>query len=244
MRNILERQVGELVMEDSRAVDVFYKYGIDFCCGGKQLLGNACEKKSIDPALLLKEIEEQGRFYKTSAGTESLSELIDHILKTHHDYIDDIMPMLHAMAEKISNRHGNRVVEIFDLAKVLIGFEQELRSHMMKEENILFPYIKHLELVKSGVEKEQMPAFGTIDNPISVMLHEHDDAGNELEKIRNLSDQISAYEDQCATMILFKQKLDEFEKNMMIHVHLENNVLFIRAQELEEQVRSNDFEYS
>ena len=238
MEDILERQVGVLVMEDSRAVDVFYKYGIDFCCGGKQLLGKACEKKSIDPDLLLKEIEEQDRFYITSAGTENLSELIDHILKTHHDYIGEIMPMLHAMAEKISNRHGDRVLEIFDLAKVLIGFEQELKVHMMKEEKILFPYIKHLELVKSEQSIAQIPAFGSIKNPITVMLQEHDDAGDGLEKIRDLAEKVGAYEDQCATMILFRQKLDEFEKNMMVHVHLENNVLFKRAQELELFVRN------
>lgn len=239
MEDILERQVGELVMEDSRAVDVFYKYGIDFCCGGKQLLGKACEKKSIDPEKLLKEIEAQDRFYVTGDIKGSLSQLIDHILKTHHDYIDDIMPMLHAMAEKISNRHGDRVIEIFDLAEILIEFEQELRSHMMKEEQILFPYIKHLEEVKGGNEVAKVPPFGSIENPINVMLHEHDDAGNELEKIRRLADRVGAYEDQCATMLLFRQKLDEFEKNMMIHVHLENNVLFQKAQLLEQQVRND-----
>lgn len=233
----VNKPVGELVMEDSRAVDIFYKYGIDFCCGGKQTLQHVCDRKSINPLQVLEEIKYQNRFYTTTSDSLTLSELTDHIITTHHDYVIETFPTLHLMAQKIADKHGGRVVEIHELNYLLYEFEAELHQNMKKEEKILFPYVKKLEQHQALNSPIPMVAFGSVSNPIKVMIQEHEQAANYVNKIKGLALLISGYDNPCATMQVFLNKLDEFEKNILVHMHLENNILFKATIALEAEIR-------
>lgn len=238
MEKRLKRPIGKLVMEDSRAVGIFYKYGIDFCCSGNQTLEHVCQRKNIDPLKVLDEIEYQNRFYTTTSEALSISELTDHIIATHHDYLVETFPTLHLMAQKIEDKHGDRVVEIHELNYLLYEFEAELHQNMRKEEQVLFPYVKKLEEHHLLEKTAPMVAFGSVSNPIKVMIQEHHEAAKYVEEIRNLTLLISGYDNPCATMQVFLNKVEEFVKNMMVHLHLENNILFNAIIELEAQVRN------
>ena len=146
-------------------------------------------------------------------------------------------PTLHLMAQKIADKHGDRVLEIHELNYLLYEFEADLHQDMKKEEKVLFPYIKLLEKHLNLGLVAPVVSFGSVNSPIEVMIQEHEEVAIYLEKIRNLALLISGYDNPCATMTLFIQKLDEFEKNMMVHMHLENNILFQAVMELEYQVR-------
>ncbi|MFD2512511.1 iron-sulfur cluster repair di-iron protein [Pontibacter locisalis] len=231
--------VGELVAKDYRKAQVFKKYGIDFCCGGKKSVKQACEEKGVNPdqleqELLATEKAEKGR--EADFDKWSPSFLADYIENMHHTYVRDAIPAIYEYTAKIARVHGSRHPELLEVAKHFTNIANELEAHMPKEERVLFPYIKQLEEARKNNVKLEKPAFGSIQNPINMMEMEHEHAGNELEAIRELTNNYILPADACATYTVAFKKLQEFEDDLFRHIHLENNVLFPKALELEKEV--------
>lgn len=228
--------VGEMVVADYRKAEVFRKFGIDYCCGGKKSLEETCRKKNIDPALVQAELDALDQLapaeHTLAEGFEP-DALADYIVAQHHRYVSQSLPILYELTAKVARVHGERhteLVEIFRLFKVL---GQELEMHMLKEEQVLFPYIRRLsEARRTGVALPAAP-FGTVQNPIRMMESEHEFAGESMEDIRRLSQDYTPPADACTSYRVLFAKLDEFEQDLHRHVHLENNILFPKAIELE-----------
>lgn len=234
--------IGELVVEDFRKAEVFRKHGLDFCCGGKRSVQAACEKRGVDYKLVKEDLDALDRDQGSSM--ENFNEweldfLCDFIVNKHHKYVTDSIPMLLEYSAKVARVHGERHPETIDIAHYFKNVADELMDHMPKEENVLFPYIKELVAAKKAGEKVEKPNFGTIVNPINMMEAEHLEAGDDMEKVHDLSDVYQPPADACNTYRVLYGKLAEFEKDLHQHIHLENNILFKKAIELEKEVMAN-----
>lgn len=235
--NALDTQVtiGQLVVERPARARIFERHGIDFCCGGKRSLAEACAKRSLDPETLLSELAESdaaaGAAFDPAIdwSKEPLSELVDHIVEIHHAYLREEMPRLSQFLSKLVEVHGQRHPELAVARSTFAGLRAELESHMMKEECILFPSIKMLE---SSGGTAQLHC-GSVENPIRVMIMEHESAGDALEKLRSLTNGYTPPADGCNTYRVTLDGLRELEADLHMHIHKENNILFPRAIELE-----------
>jgi regulator of cell morphogenesis and NO signaling len=237
MNLIEQKTVGEIASENPATVRVFEKYQIDFCCGGKMPIEEACRQRGIDADGLMAELEkvssEEPKESKDWASA-SLDELIAHILNTHHAYLREELPRLTRMAAKVAEAHGERHGRsLVPLQSIVLELRNELESHMWKEEMVLFPLIRNLEAAKEAGTKAPPAHCGSVNNPIRVMEHEHDAAGQALEEMRRLTDNYTLPQDACNTYKAFFYEMQEFEKDMHRHIHLENNILFPRASKLE-----------
>ncbi|MBO2655586.1 iron-sulfur cluster repair di-iron protein [Shewanella algae] len=222
----LERRVGELVAEDFRNAHVFSRFGIDFCCGGGHSLASACERAGAEPTEVLHALSQLA-----AEGTPDdalaklpLGELIDHIEATHHKYIRDTAPLLLEYAQKMVRAHGEHYEEIKPLAGWIRALMDDLLPHLQKEEQILFPAIRAL-----SQGQEFNACFGHIGNPIRAMEYEHDEAGQILAKLQQLTNHYQAPEHACTTWRVCYATLAEFEADLHRHIHLENNLLFPKA---------------
>ena len=227
--------VGQLVAERPGRSRVFQTLGIDFCCGGKMSLAEACKGKGLDPDSVLQVLlasEGSAAGNEVDAAAMGLTELCDHVEKTHHAYLKDELPRLRMMVRKVAAVHGHDHPWTLEIDGVFSGFAAELESHMLKEEQALFPLIRALE---SG-EKIDASHCGRIENAIAVMESEHQDAGNDLERMRNLSSGFTPPPGACNTFRAMLDGLRELEADMHQHVHKENNVMFPRAM-AEEKAR-------
>lgn len=232
-----EASIGELVAKDLRKAEVFKKFNIDFCCGGKKTLSQVCNDKQIN----IKDIESE--FEKLDSTSESISQnynewsldfLVDFIINTHHKYVKSSLPLLMEYTAKVAKVHGKEHLEVVTIYDLFKEASEELNSHMMKEETILFPYIKQLVDEKKSVNEGC--SFGTVKNPIRMMEHEHDVVGNIFKTIRELSNDYTPPEDACTTYKLSYKKLEEFENDLHQHIHLENNILFPKSIKLESEL--------
>ncbi len=236
MDSLLERHVKDLVTEDHRTAAVFEKYSIDFCCGGKKSLQAACAERGIDAAPVLQDLQELSvrTVDESSAFAKwELDALADHIIARHHDYVREAIPVLLAHTQKIAQVHGKNHPELPSVAARFQEVAQELAGHMMKEERMLFPYIKSLAAVARGKASFTPPPFGTIHNPIRMMEAEHQTAGDSLYAIREATGGYAAPPDACTTYQVTLKELREFEEDLHQHVHLENNILFPKSIDLE-----------
>ena len=227
--------VGETVAQNYRAADVFKRHGIDFCCGGKRPIAEVCRQKNIDSQLIEKELSDILSVPKEDTNNYqewSLTELSNYIIGKHHKYVEENTPLIHQYISKVARVHGHHNTETVEIAELFDEVASELLMHMKKEEQILFPYIQQLE---QNIEKEGMPPFGTVKNPIRMMEHEHDLAGNIMGRIRELSNNFTPPEHACNTYRVSYAKFEEFEADLHLHVHLENNILFPRAIILEDK---------
>ena len=220
MNITVENKIGQIAANHPLVCRVFARHNIDFCCGGGVSLAVACDKKGIDPKVVLAEIEQE---LSKSEGTEtrwdqaSLQDLIQHILTTYHHPLEEELPRLEAMLNKVSRVHGDKDPETFDgLLKAFMPLKEELEHHMKKEEQILFPMIGQGMGDQAG-------------GPISVMHHEHESAGSALATIRSLTKDYTIPEGACNTWRALWHGLEALEKDMHQHIHLENNILFPRA---------------
>lgn len=224
----LESRVGQLVVERPSRARVFQQFQIDFCCGGGIQLSTACERKSIDPQVVLAELlladEVANADTEPDWATERLSVLVDNILMTHHAYLRKALPNLGAMAEKVYRVHGDNHPELLNLLEVFSALYAELDSHMYKEENILFPAVKQIEL---GAMPPQ--AAAQLFGPISVMEAEHESAGRALEELRRITNNFTPPDGACNTYRGLFAGLEELERDLHWHIHKENNILFPRA---------------
>ena len=212
----------------------FEKHNLDFCCKGKRTLADACKSENIDLEKIISDLE---KISTDENGTEkpnfeklSPVALVDHILQKHHTFVKYMMPVLNEHLQKVSNKHGERHTVLSQIAALFEELKSELTQHMAKEENILFPYIKRMEHLK---KENIFQAMGFVENPIRVMMHEHEQAGEIMRKINQLTNHYVPPADACTTYRLCFSELEEFERDLHQHVHLENNILFPKAVDLE-----------
>ncbi|GMV94857.1 MAG: iron-sulfur cluster repair di-iron protein [Candidatus Hydrogenedentes bacterium] len=225
--------VGEIIAQRPMLAHVFEAAGVDYCCGGKKTLEVACREKGLDPQafadkLVRSEAASEGEPLADAAAM-SLTELADHIEHTHHAYLRSELPRLDALTEKVASVHGGEDARLHDVRKTLLSLAAEMTSHMMKEEQILFPMIRRLEM------SDALPKFhcGSIANPIRQMEMEHNDAGSALERMRALTDEYTPPDWACNTYRVMLDALARLELDMHQHVHKEDNVLFPSAFKLE-----------
>lgn len=240
--NILtEKMINDIVTEDYRTAAIFEKYSLDFCCNGGVTIEAACREKNIDPAPVLAELsrlfEAAGPAVDTAASMEP-DALIDHIVSVHHAYVARMIPVIYTHTQKVAAVHGGRHPEVVKIADLFSSVAEELIHHMKKEEMILFPYIERLVAAKRTGTPISAPPFGTAKNPIAMMEREHQDAGDGLYQIRELSAKYQPPADACTTYRVSFKELQEFEEDLHRHVHLENNILFPSAIRLEEELTS------
>lgn len=234
--------IGELVSQDWRKAEVFKKYGIDYCCGGKKTVAEACAKKGIEPALVETELEQVAMRPLTGMGSANnynhwdLDFLADYIVNTHHHYVKEAVPFLEELSAKVARVHGGHHPELLEIQQHAQSVIDELMLHMHKEEVILFPYIKELAQAKKGGKPMARPPFGTIANPINMMEAEHVSAGEDMEAIEELSERFTPPEDACMSYRVLFAKLQEFQQDLHQHIHLENNILFPKALQLESEL--------
>ncbi len=230
----IHETVGEIVTRRPALSRIFENVGIDYCCGGKKSLEEACKEKQLDPNEILNQLTGAETTGKADApeldiAGMTLTELADHIEKTHHAYLRSELPRLDALTEKVASVHGGKEPRLPELRNTFVALAQELSSHMMKEEQILFPMVRTLEA------SETAPTFhcGSLANPIRQMEQEHDQAGSGLERHRELTDGFKAPEWACNTYRAMLDALAHLERDLHQHINKENNVLFPRALEME-----------
>lgn len=235
---ILEEQIiGELVAQNYKTASVFKKFKIDFCCNGNRTISEACERKKLDPSQLINELRNTIINVEQNIDFNSwgLDLLADYIEKTHHRYvvtkIEEIKPYLN----KVTRVHGEHNPELKEIEILFNQSAQELSQHLQKEEMILFPFIRNM--VNSKMEEKPLffPHFGTVENPIAMMKHEHQNEGERFEKIAGLSNNYTPPSHACNTYRVTFALLKEFEDNLHQHIHLENNILFPKAIHLEKE---------
>jgi regulator of cell morphogenesis and NO signaling len=229
--------VRDIALEQPSSIRVFERFGIDYCCGGRKPLAEACEERSIQPEAVLAALEEaaaDGREQPRDWSKASLESICNHIVETHHAYVRAELPRLEAFAQKVNSRHGDKQPELGQIQQLVASLGDELLQHLDKEEMVLFPYVTNLERNLTTCGPRPLGCFGAVRNPIRVMMSEHDAAGDALSRMRALSNGFTPPEWGCPTYRGFYQALSEFEKDLHQHVHLENNILFPRAIELDE----------
>jgi regulator of cell morphogenesis and NO signaling len=230
------KTVREIALEQPTSIRVFESLGIDYCCGGRKPLSEACEARSLEVDEVIAALETAANGPEKPADnltTKSLTGLCAHIVATHHEYVRRELPRLTVLAEKVVNRHGETHPELLVIQATLAQLEEELTQHLGKEEVVLFPYIGKLELAIAEGAPMPQRCFGAISNPIAMMTREHDSAGMLLEVMRTKSSQYTTPEGACPKYHAFFDGLREFEQDLHQHIHLENNVLFPRAIEME-----------
>lgn len=232
----LSDSVGEIVAQQPALSRVFEEESIDYCCGGRKTLEAVCREQGRDPAALLAKLEAFASRPAdepfVDAASMPLAELVDHIVGTHHTYLRRELPRLGAMTEKVVSVHGDKDARLAEVRHTFLGLSDELTSHMMKEEQILFPMIRQLD----AGEAASASHCGSMAGPIAQMEHEHDDAGAALERIRELTDGYAPPDWACNTYRAMLDGLAHLERDLHQHIHKENNVLFPRASERESQL--------
>ncbi len=232
----LDVTIGSLVTERLGRARVFEQYGLDYCCGGKVALGEACKKKGLDSQEVLTALKASDADEKAVDSTDwraaSLTELADHIEATHHAYLNGELPRLSQLMEKVVNAHSKRYPDLVKVAETLEALRAELTQHMAKEEQILFPLIREMD--SDGQINFEC---GSVVHPIGVMEHEHNNAGQALDRLRSLTQDYQAPEKACNTYRALLAGLTELELDLHRHIHKENNILFSRAITLEQELR-------
>ncbi len=234
-----EKTVGQLAMENPAAMQVFDELGIDYCCGGTRTLEQACQAANV-PISRAAEALAAGRREPASADArnwriEPLSELLAHIQTTHHVYTREAIARLGPLFEKVCSVHGGNHPELPRLREIFSGLAAELTTHLMKEEMVLFSSVLRMEESAAAGEPVPPSPFGSMRNPIAMMTAEHDGAGNALREMRRIAGNYVPPADACVSFQALYQGLAALEGDLHRHIHLENNVLFPRAVEMEER---------
>lgn len=238
----LNRSVRELAMEIPGATRIFEAAGIDYCCGGQQSLSDACAKAGVTVDDTIASLE----LAKTSSKqveeknflNVALAELIVHIIETHHVFTKTEIGRLRVLLDKVCGVHGENHPGLARLQLLFETLSLELEPHMMKEERVLFPYVIEMEEAVINERSVTPPLFMTVANPVRMMMLEHDRAGELLKQMRQVTSDYTPPSDACISYQTLYQALDAFEKDLHQHIHLENNILFPRALEMEETVKS------
>ncbi len=221
------------------ATRVFESFGIDYCCGGHRTLADACREVSLSVEDLTRSLEEAGRASQPVAESdwrqESLTSLSAYIIDKHHHFTRQEIDRLEKLFDKVCSRHGENHPELFEAQKTFYQLKQDLIPHMLKEEQVLFPYITRVEEAAGEGRRVPPPFFGTVQNPVRMMMLEHEAAGDLLRALRATTVNYTPPPDACASYQALYQALAGFEADLHQHIHLENNLLFPRAIEMEEK---------
>lgn len=234
--------IGDLVAQDYRTASVFKEYSVDFCCNGNRTIANACERKNINPATMIQQLQkatESNNDVTIDYNSWPIDLLADYIEKKHHRYVEQKILEIKPYLDKVARVHGERHPELHQIKQHFYDCADELTMHMKKEELIIFPFVRKLVKSQSTHEKPESPQFGSIQSPIEMMKHEHDTEGERFRKIEELSDHYNPPQDACNTYKVTFSLLKEFEEDLHLHIHLENNLLFPKAIEMERK-----FEYA
>lgn len=238
MENLKNKTIGSFVAEDFRTAAVFSKFNIDFCCKGNRTVTEVCEKQNIDADTLLQnvyDVLQSDRNGSIDFNSWPLDLLADYIEKTHHRYVEEKSQVLLAFLDKLCKVHGANHPELFRINELFIGCAGELAQHMKKEELVLFPFVKRMVKTKDSDGVLSQPSFGTVSNPIAMMMHEHDNEGERFREIAALTNGYNPPADACTTYKVTFAMLKEFEEDLHKHIHLENNILFPKAVLLEQE---------
>ena len=227
-----QKTVGEIAASDYRTIQVFEKYGIDFCCGGQKGLGDACTEKGLSTGQVLQELAQAAQ--STSGPGENYDQweldfLADYIVNQYHTYTKSMLPRVMEFANKVVEAHGDRHPETLLIAQKWRELGQEMTAHLQKEEQVLFPFIKNLVQGK----KEAWRPIGSVRQIIQRMEVEHEAVGEYLAEIESLSQEFTPPRDACNTYRALYGYLAEFDQATKKHVHLENNILFPKAIRLD-----------
>lgn len=229
------KTVREVALEAPGATRIFERLKIDYCCGGGRDIAEACADAGVRPEELSRLLEEAGaeraEAFDYAAGP--LSELIRHILDTHHVYTREESARIQALLAKVCAKHGPNHPEALAARDVFLRLDADLQPHLLKEEQVLFPYILRLEAARTAGGMPPFAPFGTVNNPVRMMMTEHDTAGDLLRELRAATSDFRLPEDACMTFRALYEALEAFEADLRQHIRLENNVLFPRAVELE-----------
>jgi len=231
--------LGSIVANDYRLAEVFKKYNIDFCCHGNRTIEDACIQKGMQCPELIRELNAQSR--KPDHGVPDYNRwpidlLAEYIEKTHHRYVTEKIPVIQSYLSQLYKAHEDRHPELFKIAELFDEAAGELSRHMKKEELILFPYIHNLAKAKDSGHALNRPAFGSVESPVRMMNQEHDAEGERFRRIAQLCNNYTVPADGCNTYKVAFALLKEFEEDLHLHIHLESNILFPRAIEMEKAV--------
>jgi len=237
MQTIAEKTVREFAVENPSSIRVFESLGIDYCCGGTRSLRDACARTGIEMSGVLDLLEKADRDSKVQNSEgwneKPLSAITTHIVEKHHCFVRRETSRLGGLLAKVAAKHGASHPEVVEIEQLFTAIGQELSTHMLKEEQVLFPYIRQMEQAVLDGEAVPPAFFGSVKMPIANMVAEHDDAGALLAQIRELSNEFHPPSGACPTFLALYRGLEEFERDLHRHVHLENNVLFPRAVQME-----------
>jgi regulator of cell morphogenesis and NO signaling len=238
----VQQTVREVALSHPAATRVFEKLGIDYCCGGGKSLTQACGVANVEVQNVIDQLnaaeaaaEARHESVATQWTTAPLADLIAHINATHHVFVREEIARLGPLFEKVCRVHGERHPELLEIRAAFQSLSQELTTHMMKEEHVLFPYIERMEEAMVAGDPVIPAPFGTVNNPVSMMEHEHENAGSLLRQMRARSDAYVPPPQACTSYKALYSALEEFERDLHQHIHLENNILFPRAVELEKK---------
>jgi regulator of cell morphogenesis and NO signaling len=231
------KTVGEIAAETPSTTREFEKLGIDYCCGGSRTLGEACAAANIPIDEALARLEKS----LTSAQpgdaqdwqNQLLTDLIAHITSTHHVFVREESPRIEVLAAKVVGVHGKNHPELLQVQAIFNALAEELRVHLMKEEQILFPYVLLMEESTLAGEPAPPAMFGTVMNPVRMMMQEHEGAGEALRSLRSVTSEYTLPADACISYRTLYQALQGFEADLHQHIHLENNILFPRTVAME-----------
>lgn len=232
-----QQTVREIALENPASIRVFEQFGIDYCCGGRKPLADACNAKGLaldDVVAALNAAGVAPAEVQEDWTAQPLAVLSRHIVDTHHAYVRRELPRLYELAQRVVNRHGDTRPELLRIQSKLAEMGEELLQHCTKEEVVLFPYIAKLERALAEGNEKPHGCFGTVANPIAMMMQEHDAAGALMADMRELSNGFTPPAGACPTFHAYYNGLHEFEHDLHRHVHLENNILFPKAIELEQ----------
>jgi regulator of cell morphogenesis and NO signaling len=238
METLIEKTIGELVKEDFRTAAVFSSFKIDFCCKGDRTLDEVCNQKGIAKQLVLEKLSEVKLSDAQAIDFNSwpLDLIVEYIEKKHHRYVEEKTPVLLQYLKKLCAVHGNLHPELIEIERIFSESASHLAAHMKKEELVLFPFIRKMTKVITNNAEFEMPHFGTIENPIRMMMNEHNAEGDNFRVIAELSNNYIPPADACNTFKVTYKMLEEFEKDLHTHIHVENNILFPAAIELEQKL--------
>jgi regulator of cell morphogenesis and NO signaling len=237
-----ENTLAEVVRGNFKTAEIFESYGLDYCCNGKRSISDACADKSISTDELIKKVSNAYIKENVNDNFDNLEpdKLIDFIVENHHSYVAKMLPVIDVHAEKVFNAHGKNHPELEEVRNIWNNVSNELANHMMKEEKMLFPYIKTLVNARKNSTGYQFAPFGTVENPINMMEREHANAGVVFFRMKELTGNYTIPEDACATLTVFYNELKEFENDLHVHIHLENNILHPKAILLEKELSKNN----
>jgi regulator of cell morphogenesis and NO signaling len=239
MPTTTEKNVAQIAIENPNAARAFEKLGIDYCCNGKRSLEEACAAANVSVDDVAKRLEESAKEPANAPDLSALSltELMAHIQDTHHGFIREESPRIRELAAKVARKHGEAHPELLEVREIFDALADELSVHLMKEEQILFPYIRVMEEAKIQNDPGPPAMFGTVANPIRMMEREHDGAGDALRTLRSVTKNYTLPEDACTSYGVLFESLKNFEADLHRHIHLENNLLHPRALAMEERSR-------